>query len=105
MHDSNQSPLASSFVALYTATPHGKPHLPEAELRARYELCEDLACQLMDQAHTLHRTGLHEESVLMAIHAGLAQAQSGLNGREARWVTLRLAELLAWRSPQLTPSA
>jgi hypothetical protein len=104
MHDSNQSPLASSFVALYAA-PHGKPRLPEAELRARYELCEDLACQLVDQAQTLHHTGLDEESVLAAIHAGLAQAQSGLNGQEARWVTLRLAELLAWRSPQLAPPA
>jgi hypothetical protein len=39
--------------------------------------------------------------VLLGMHAGLASPDAGVSAPEARWITLRLAELLGWRSPAL----
>ena len=40
-------------------------------------------------------------AVLQGLHHSINTPQTGLAAAEAVWVTLRLAELLAWRAPQL----
>jgi hypothetical protein len=71
-------------------------------VRTRYELCDDLACHLVEQAQTLYHVQAPSESdILLRIHAGLCTAESGVTPPEARWITLRLAELLEWRCPEL----
>ncbi|MBS0293691.1 MAG: hypothetical protein JSS01_14370 [Proteobacteria bacterium] len=102
MHDDdNQILVPPSFIALY-ADARQRLRVPLDELRARYELCEDLACHLVEQAGQLYHGGARsEEGVLLGMHAGLAAPGSGVNAQEAHWITLRLAELLGWRSPQL----
>lgn len=75
--------------------------VPIAQLRERYELCEDLAQMLVDAARTQSHGGtVSDEEVLQRCHAGLAQADSGLSAPEARWVIARLAELLDWPLPE-----
>lgn len=102
MHDGdNQILVPSSFIALYSDA-RQRLLAPAGEVRARYELCEDLACHLVEQAQQLYHGGARsEEGVLLGIHAGLAAPGAGVSPQEARWITLRLAELLDWRSPQL----
>ena len=101
MHDDNQILVPPSFIALYSDT-RARLQAPAAEVRARYEWCEDLACHLVDQAQQLYLGGARsEEGVLLGIHAGLAGPDAGVTPAEARWITLRLAELLGWRSPEL----
>ena len=101
MHDDNQTLIPASFIAVYSDA-HQRLRESEATVRARYELCEDLACHLTQQAQQLyHRDVQSEEGVLAGIHAGLAAPASGMTEDEARWITLRLAELLGWRSPKL----
>ncbi len=102
MHeDDNQILIPPSFIALYSDA-RGRLRLPLDELRARYELCEDLACHLMEQAGQIYHGGARsEEGVLQGMHAGLAAPGTGVSAAEARWITLRLAELLNWRSPEL----
>ena len=98
--DNNQITIPASFVAVYS---DARMRLREsmALVRSRHELCEDLACHLVEQAQRLYQEARSEEGVLAGIHAGLAQPASGMTSGEARWVTLRLAELLAWHSPKL----
>ncbi|WP_103044649.1 hypothetical protein [Comamonas faecalis] len=101
MQDDSQIHIPPSFIALYTRA-SGRLGIAREALLQRYELCEDLACQLVEQAQQLYQTHTpSEERVLRQIHAGLASAESGLDASEARWVMLRLAELLQWRSPDL----
>ncbi len=103
MHDddANQILVPPSFTAVYSDA-RGRLTERMDRVRQRYELCEDLASHLVEQAQLLyHREGASEEGVLAAIHAGLSAAESGVTAPEARWITLRLAELLAWRSPAL----
>ncbi len=101
MHDDNQILIPPSFIALHSAA-RQRLLLPVDEVRARYELCEDLACHLVEQAQQLYHGGARsEEGVLLGIHAGLAAPGAGVSPQEARWITLRLAELLGWRSPAL----
>lgn len=102
MHeDDNQILVPDSFIALHSdARQRLRTH--PAQLRSRYELCEDLASHLVEQAQLLyHRQGASESGVLSGIHAGLCAPGSGVNAAEARWITLRLAELLGWRCPEL----
>ena len=89
-----------SFVALYSDA-RGRVQTTLAELTARYELCEDLANHLTEQAQHLHHGAAvpSEEEILLRMHAGLASAESGVSADEARWVTQRLAELLQWPMP------
>lgn len=101
MSDENQITVPPSFIAVYS---DARQRLCEsvAVVRARYELCEDLACHLVERAQQLyHQSAQSEEGVLLGIHAGLAAPESGVAPGEARWITLRLAELLEWRSPGL----
>lgn len=101
MHDDNQILIPPSFIALHSDA-RQRLLLPVDELRARYELCEDLAQHLVEQAQQLYHGGARsEEGVLLGMHAGLASPDAGVSAPEARWITLRLAELLQWHSPEL----
>lgn len=100
--DDNQILIPDSFLALYSDR-HQRLKAPVATIRSRYELCEDLACQLMPQANLLYDDGPSEEGVLLGMHMGLASEGSPVSRDEADWVVLRLAELLDWRSPGLPP--
>jgi hypothetical protein len=67
------------------------------QLWQRYEVCEDLAQQLVDHGQQIHHDhGLAEDLVLARCQAGLLDAGSGLSAAEAGWVVTRLAELLGW---------
>lgn len=97
MDDSNQIEVPPSFVALF-ASPSGFKLLePMSVVRRRYELCEDLAQMLTEQAATARfKSDAGEREVLAAMQAGLQQDGSPVQAREAEWVVRRLAELLNW---------
>ena len=96
MSDDYQIPIPPSFEALHRDA-RGRLTLPLAEFRARYELCEDLAQQLVDSSQALHHDqGVSEDLVLARIQAGLADEAAGLGPSQAGWVVTRLAELLGW---------
>ncbi|RUP30252.1 MAG: hypothetical protein EKK45_09305 [Curvibacter sp.] len=99
--DDNQIIVPPSFIALFSDA-RQRLREPAAQVRQRYELCEDLACQLVGHAQTLyHAEAPSESGILRSIHAGLRSPESGFSGPEATWVVLRLAELLEWASPAL----
>lgn len=101
MSDDNQILVPPSFMAVYSDALQRLTERGDV-VRARYELCEDLACHLVEQAQTLyHVQAPSEADILLRIHAGLSGADSGVSAGEARWITLRLAELLEWRCPEL----
>ena len=101
MSEGNQLTVAPSFAALY-ADRGGRLRTPIAEVLERYELCEDLASHLVEQAQILyHREAPSEAGVLLGMHAGLRADESLLNAAEAGWVVQRLAELLEWQCPVL----
>ncbi|MET1114273.1 MAG: hypothetical protein ABWY08_04855 [Comamonas sp.] len=101
MSEGNQLTVAPSFAALY-ADRSGRLRTPALEVLARYELCEDLASHLVEQAQLLyHREAPSEAGVLLGMHAALRVDDSLLNAAEAGWVVQRLAELLEWKCPAL----
>ncbi len=101
MDGDNQIVVPPSFVQLYSDA-RGRLRETMETVRERYELCEDMACALVEQAQQIyHREAPSEAGVLSGIHAALGAGETGLSGAEARWVTLRLAELLGWQSPAL----
>ncbi len=101
MSEGNQLTVAPSFAALY-ADRTGRLRTPVAEVLARYELCEDLASHLVEQAQLLyHREAPSEAGVLLGMLAALRADDALLNAAEAGWVVQRLAELLDWRCPAL----
>ena len=95
--DANQITVPPSFTALY-ATPSGhRLTEPMAVVRARYELCEDLAQLLTERAAAEQfRAGDVEREVLRKMRAGLAGPAAPVTPAEADWVVRRLAELLDW---------
>jgi hypothetical protein len=100
MDDPNQIEVPASFLALYTAPSGVRLTEPMSLVRERYELCEDIAQSLVDQASmTLHRTGAGEHDVLAAIRRGLTGDGAVVEPKEAVWVARRLAELLGWDDP------
>ena len=100
MDDSNQLEVPPSFVALYTSPSGHRLTEPVSTVRQRYELCEDLAQALVEQASTA-RFGSDgsEGEVLRKMHAGLTMPGSPVQPAEAAWVVRRLAELLDWQAP------
>ncbi len=97
MDDSNQIEVPPSFVALF-ASPSGYKLLePMSVVRRRYELCEDLAQMLTEQAATARfKSDASEREVLEKMQAALQQDGSPVQPNEAAWVVRRLAELLNW---------
>ena len=68
----------------------------------RYELCEDMACMLAEQAQAMRSSSsLTEEDVLLRCREGLMADASTFTKQEADWVIRRLAELLGWTPPEL----
>ena len=66
--------------------------LTHAEIRSRYDLCEDLATHLQEFCETRRGgLGLSRDDCLLRCHAGLADAASGVAAAEARWIVERLA--------------
>jgi len=101
MDDDNQIHVPPSFMAVYSDA-RGRLTERADVVRARYELCEDLAGHLVEQAQTLyHVQAPSEAEILQRIHAGLASAESGVSAAEATWIATRLAELLNWPCPAL----
>lgn len=98
MDDLNQIEVPPSFLALFTSPSGLRLTQPIATVRARYELCEDLAQMLTDDASTtLFKAGGGEQDVLGKIHVALTGSESPVEAGEASWVVQRLAELLGWQ--------
>ena len=95
--DDNQIQPPPSFVALFTTPGGHRLTEPMAHVRERYELCEDMAQMLTEQAGTLQfKTGGSERDVLSAIAQALSGDEAPLDAQETGWVLSRLAELLGW---------
>ena len=72
-------------------------------IEERYDLCEDMAIQTSEFCHVLQfREDLSEADVLRRCLASL-RAGDAVSHDEARWVMVRVAELLQWPWPD--PSA
>jgi len=100
MEDFNQIEVPPSFLALFTAPSGHRLTEPMSVIRERYELCEDLAQALTEEAATkLFKSGGDPSEVLSRIEGALAAAGSPVQPLEATWVVRRLAELLGWDAP------
>jgi hypothetical protein len=98
MSDDNQTIIPPSFIALFVEPGRTKPSATREHIYARYDLCEDLANLLTEQAtNKLWELGITETDVLERIHQGLGDVDIGLTAVEAQWVILRLAEILGWQ--------
>jgi len=96
MSDDYQIEIPPSFIALHTDS-RRRLTVPLRELRERYELCEDLAQQLVDHARTTHFAhGISEDEVLRRMHLGLLHPTPQVDEAQAGWIVRRLAELLDW---------
>ncbi|MBF6630415.1 MAG: hypothetical protein ITG01_04605 [Comamonas sp.] len=101
MDDTSQIQPPDSFADLFRSRA-GILKTPIAEVVARYELCEDLACHLVEQAQTIYHAGnSSEEGVLQGFYTAISGDGSAVNTKEAGWIIQRLAELLEWKAPQL----
>lgn len=98
MSDGNQIIIPPSFVALFVEPGRIKPSATREHIYERYDLCEDLANLLTEQAsNKLWELGITEADVLERIHQGLGDVDIGLSAAEAQWVISRLAEILGWQ--------
>jgi hypothetical protein len=98
MSDGNQIIIPPSFIALFVEPGRSKPSATREHIFERYDLCEDLANLLTEQAtNKLWELGITEADVLERIHQGLGDDEIGLTVAEAQWVILRLAEILGWQ--------
>jgi hypothetical protein len=101
MSDDYQIDIPPSFFAVFSDA-RQRLREPIAVVRERYEVCEDLANLLVQQAQHLHHVEVpSEDEILRRIHAGLCTAGSVVGRPEAQWVVRRLAELLDWPCPPL----
>ncbi len=95
MSEENQILIPESFLALFLSPGRAKPSASREHIMERYELCEDLASALVEQANTKKwELGVEKEDIVERIHQGLLGGETGLSEAEARWITLRLAELM-----------
>jgi hypothetical protein len=102
MEDCNQIEVPPSFTALFTAPGGHRLTEPMSFVRERYELCEDLAQALTEQAAAVQfRSGEPEAVVLGKMESTLSAEGSALQPPEAQWVVRRLAELLGWSAGSL----
>ncbi|MDX9843535.1 MAG: hypothetical protein RBT42_07220 [Aquabacterium sp.] len=103
MSDEYQIEIPPSFTALHLDA-RKRLTVPLATLRARYELCEDLAQHLTEHCRGIHvEIGVDEQEVLQRCERGLCAPDSVISASEAQWVVTRLAELLGWPHPGLLP--
>ncbi|HEX7889298.1 MAG TPA: hypothetical protein VF522_08075 [Ramlibacter sp.] len=100
MDDPNQIEVPPSFVALFTGSGGYRLTRPMAEVRERYELCEDLAQMLCEQASTAaFKSGAAEGEVLAGMRTALSSEGGPLQAPEPAWVVTRIAEILGWELP------
>ncbi len=100
MSEDNQFTVPPSFIALFVPPGRTKPNQTREHIAQRYELCEDLAQMLTEQAQTKKwELGITEHDVLARMHRGLTGAGVIVDAPEAWWVVRRLAELLDWPDP------
>ncbi|MDP4301739.1 hypothetical protein [Leptothrix discophora] len=103
MSDDCQIEVPPSFTALHVDA-RSRLRIPLAELRQRYEWCEDMAQQLVERAQQVHHDlGVAQDQVIARIGAGLADPASQVDAAEAGWVLRRLAELLGWDWDEVAP--
>lgn len=102
MTEEFQIHIPPSFMALYVPPGKIKPTLGLRDMAARYDLCEDLANLLTEQAANMQFTlGITEELVLQQCELGLLAEPAVVSPVEAHWVVCRLAELLNWPMAEL----
>jgi hypothetical protein len=95
--DTQLTPVPDSFLAIWSGA-RGRLLVPAEHVRARYDLCEDLATHLQSSAQALHHDdGLSEFDVLSRMQTGLASPEAGLSADEAHWIAWRLAEIMRWQ--------
>jgi hypothetical protein len=105
MSEDSQITIPRSFIDLFIPPGRIKPTEPKTVIAERYELCEDLAQMLTDQARTrMFELGVTEQDVLERMTAGLLASPAVVPEPEARWVITRLAELLDWPRPSFPES-
>ena len=98
MDDPNQIEVPPSFLALYSTPTGHRLTEPMSTVRERYELCEDLAQLVTEQAATAQfKSGGSEREVLEKIQLALSAEDSPVTSAEAVWVVRRAAELLDWK--------
>jgi hypothetical protein len=98
--DPNQIEVPASFVALFTAPGGHRLTQPMAAVRGRYELCEDLAQMLCEQASVAaFKSAASEDEVLAGLQAALSAEGGPLQASEPEWVVTRIAEILGWNLP------
>ena len=99
--DGTQILIPPSFSSLFGPPGKLKPTLGAREMAARYELCEDMAQLLTEQAaQQQFQLGITEDLALDRCLQGLLASPEVLSEAEARWVVCRLAELLHWPLPE-----
>ena len=99
MSDDYQIIVPPSFIALFVEPGRIKPSASREYIYARYDLCEDMANLLTEQAsNKLWELGITQTDVLERIHRGLLTLVVGLTELEAGWVVRRLAEILGWEA-------
>ncbi len=95
MSDDSQIVIPESFLDLYRSPSRTKLQALQTEVLARYELCEDLASALVEQANTrMWELGVEKADIVNRIRQGLMGSDTGLGDAEAQWVSLRLSELM-----------
>ena len=98
--DEYQIEIPQSFIALYVDPGRHKPNASREVVASRYELCEDMASMLTEQAKDMSfRLDLTEGDVLVRCLQGLRADAATVTENEAEWVIRRLAELLDWTLP------
>lgn len=96
MQDS-QTLIPASFTDLIYPPQHNRRKPDWASLAERFELCEDMAQLLSEQARqVLVKLGITEADVLTRMLQGLLADEARLSEAEALWVVCRLAELQHW---------
>jgi len=105
MSEESQLPIPHSFIELCLPRGRQSPVESRDRIAARHDLCEDMAQMLTEHARTtLFALGVTEDIVLDRVYQGLRAEGSGLSQAEARWVVLRLTELLGWAPPTIALS-
>jgi hypothetical protein len=93
----SQIDIPPSFMALFVRPGQTKPSASHQEVAQRYEICEDMANLLTEQAQSVQFSqGLETHEVLARCHQALLADVSAVSAPEAEWVIRRLAELLNW---------
>lgn len=102
MYDDDQTLIPESFSSLFQDS-RKRLTIPKAELVERYDFCESMAGALVERCQSAYATGwIDQDQVLTRCHAGLVEPET-VDAAQARWIILRLAEMLEWRWESVPP--